>query len=72
MPHKYRSRYSMVMYSHIPFSVALEAGAIQRQIREELCEGMELASDLDLDRARELIDRKLTPFLQERGITLDY
>jgi len=72
MPTEYRSRYSMVMYSSIPYAVAREAGRIQERILAELCEGLGDAENLDLERGRELIARELGPFLARRGVRLDY
>jgi len=62
----------MVMYSHIPFRTAMEAGKIQQSILEELCSGLDAADRIDLDRARRLIRERLTPFLAQRGVSLDY
>ncbi len=72
MPELYRSRYSMVMYSTIPFRDAFDAGVVQREILDELCAGIDNAEQVDLDRARQLIDSRLTPFLAQRNIALDY
>ena len=72
MPAEYRSRYSMVMYSHIPFRLAFEAGRIQSRILDELCSGLETAEKLDLARARRLVHERLAPFLREHRISLDY
>jgi kynurenine 3-monooxygenase len=72
MPERYRSRYSMVMYSHIPFHVAFEAGEIQRGLLDELCAGLGSADDLDLDAAARRIDERLAPHLRAAGVTLDY
>ena len=72
MPRLYRSRYSMVMYSHIPFRVAFDAGKIQQTILDELCRDLTSVEALDLERARTLIGRRLTPFLDEHGARLDY
>ena len=72
MPLLYRSRYSMVMYSHIPYHLAREAGRVQQAILDELCVGLEDADQLDLDRARRLIDERLASYLRENGISLDY
>ena len=72
-PLEYRSRYSMVMYgSGIPYRVARQAGEIQQGILDRLCEGLESASDVDLDLARRLTRERLTPYLEEHGIALDY
>ena len=72
MPLLYRSRYSMVMYSNIPYRVALEAGLIQQEILEQLCDGLQQVGQLDLDRARQLIGERLTPYLHSRSVSLDY
>jgi len=72
MPREYRSRYSMVAFSLIPYSAAREAGRIQDGILDELCRGLRSVDDLDLDRARGLIARRLTPFLRSRSIDLEY
>ena len=72
MPREYRSRYSMVAFSLIPYSAAREAGRIQDGILDELCRGLRSVDALDLDRARELVAERLTPFLCSRSIALDY
>ena len=73
LPLEYRSRYSMVMYgSHIPYSVAREAGEIQRAILEQLCAGLESVSELDWEAARRLIRERLKPYLDARDAHLDY
>jgi len=72
MPEEYRSRYSMVMYSHIPFRTAQEIGAVQRGILDDLCRELSSPDELDLDRARSLIRERLTPLLKQHGARLDY
>ncbi len=72
MPRSYRSRYSMVMYSHIPFAVAREAGRVQEGILDDLCAGIESPDALDVERARRLVDTRLTPLLRARNVRLDY
>jgi kynurenine 3-monooxygenase len=73
IPREYRSRYSMVMYGkRIPYSVAREAGRIQQGILDDLCEGLDSAAALDLERARALIRGRLAPYLEERQVGLDY
>jgi len=71
-PLEYRSRYSMVMFGDVPYRVAQEAGRIQQEILDEICQGLEGATDLDVERARGLIARKLTPFLQRHAVDLGY
>ncbi len=72
MPREYRSRYSMVMYSHIPFRVAQAAGRIQEELLADLCRDLQDPRDVDLDRARQQIRARLTPYLAEQGVRLDY
>lgn len=72
LPHRYRTRYSMVMYSHIPFRLALEAGRIQQGILDELCRGVSSADDVDLGRAERLISERLSPFLADNDVDLGY
>jgi kynurenine 3-monooxygenase len=71
-PEEYRSRYSMVTYSTIPYRVAQEAGEIQRGILDELCRGISSADEADLDRAHALIGERFGPFLARRSVSLDY
>jgi kynurenine 3-monooxygenase len=72
LPTEYRSRYSMVVYSDIPYAVARDAGRIQSELLDELCRGIESAAAVDIARARSLIRKRLTPYLREAGATLDY
>jgi len=71
-PGEYRSRYSMVMYGGVAYGVAQEAGRIQQEILDELCDGLASAEELDANRARRLIGEKLTPFLERHAVDLRY
>jgi kynurenine 3-monooxygenase len=72
MPDTFRSRYSMVMYSHIPFRTARAAGDIGAAIVDDLARGVRDAGDVDLEQARRLVRERLTPFLERSGASLDY
>ncbi len=72
LPLTYRSRYSIVMYSHVPFAVVQEVGRVQQAILDELCRDLRDAEQLDLQRSKRLIEKSLTPLLRERGVSLDY
>ncbi len=63
-PGEYRSRYSMIAYSLLPYAVAQRAGRIQGEILDVLCAGLTSAADADLERARALIHERLTPLLR--------
>ena len=65
----YRSRYRMVMYSQIPYATAFSIGQLQQTLLDELIDGLDDLDDLDLQKARTLIARDLTPLYQEAGIT---
>jgi len=71
-PTEYRSRYSMVVYSRIPYAVAQQAGRIQAKLLDGWCTGIRAAGELDLNAARQAIRESLTPFLEEHGARLDY
>jgi kynurenine 3-monooxygenase len=71
-PGEYRSRYSMVMFGDVPYRTAREAGLIQQEILDELCDGLDRADDLDAGRARRLVREKLTPFLKRHAVDLSY
>lgn len=58
-PGKYVSRYSLVTFSNVPYTVAMEAGIIQERLLAELCSNLQQAEDVDLVRAEKLIDEML-------------
>lgn len=68
----YRSRYAMVMYSSISYRAAFEVGEVQAAILEQLCEGIEDAEQVDLDRARSLIETRLVPLYERHDISLEF
>ena len=71
-PDEYRSRYSMVVYSQIPYHRVQEAGRIQSRILAEICAGIHDPEEAQLERARELIRERLSPFFRKHSLTLDY
>lgn len=70
MSQLYRSRYATVVYSRVPYRDARDAGRIQSRILEKLMEGITDAEQVDLDEARALIEQRLTPFYEERGVDI--
>lgn len=64
-PGAYISRYSLVTFSNVPYSLAQEAGLICDEILGELCNGLQSAEDVDLEKAEILIKNKLAPLLQK-------
>jgi kynurenine 3-monooxygenase len=58
-PGKYVSRYSLVTFSNVPYTVAMEAGVVQERLLSELCANLQNADDVDLARAEKLIDDML-------------
>lgn len=62
-PDEYRSRYSLVTFSRVPYKLAKEAGIVSDGILSELCRDIEKAEDVDLNLARKLIATRLAPVL---------
>ena len=71
-PHEYRSRYSLVMYSHVPYDLCRRAGVVQQELLDELCDGLASVDDLDVPRALERVRVRFAPFVAEHGLSLDY
>ena len=58
-PKQFIPRYSMVMFHHIPYSVAQTRGVIQANILNQLSEAIEDVKDLDIGLAKQLVESKL-------------
>ncbi len=58
---EYRSRYSLVTFSRVPYRLALKAGEIEASLLSELCQDIQSPENVDMDLAGELIKRKLSP-----------
>jgi kynurenine 3-monooxygenase len=61
-PGRYVSRYSLVTFSNVPYTVAQQAGVAQERMLSELCAGLKDANEVDLVRAEKLIDQTLAPY----------
>jgi kynurenine 3-monooxygenase len=61
-PGLYQSRYEMVSFSRIPYSVAWRAGEKQKQLLSKLCQGVESAENIDKALAHQLIEKDLREF----------
>lgn len=62
-PGEYRSRYSLVTFSNAPYKLALDVGIVSDEILGELCRDIKVAEDVDLVKAKALIQAKLAPLL---------
>jgi kynurenine 3-monooxygenase len=60
MPDRFIPRYSMVMFHRIPYQLALERGAVQEAILEELVARVERAGDVDYSQGRRLVEARLS------------
>jgi kynurenine 3-monooxygenase len=67
-PGRYLTRYQLVTFSRVPYSVALEAGRIQAELLGELCQSAKSAADVDYSRADVLLRERLEPFLRAKGV----
>ena len=70
--HLYRSRYATVVYSHIPYKFAQDAGVIQQRILHQLTRGISSPEEVDMAHAEALIREELTPFYEARDIDLSF
>ncbi len=69
-PDLYRSRYAIVMYSHHGYHKAQALGRVQQRLLDRLCDPIESVDDLDLSHARSLIERMISPVIDDLGIHL--
>ncbi|GAB4019124.1 MAG: NAD(P)/FAD-dependent oxidoreductase [Bdellovibrio sp.] len=67
----YRTRYAMITYTLVPYALAKKAGLIQSKILAELCHGLSKPQDVDLVKAKTLIEKDFVPFLKEHSIKLE-
>lgn len=77
-PTKYRTRYTMIMYSYNSYSVCLEFGVhasrfIDLVIRNfRLDESSDFSKDVDLMELERLIDEHITPVVSELGVSFEF
>ena len=69
-PDTYRSRYGMTVYTLIPYHQAFAAGEIQQELLDELIRDIDDVEQLDLDKAKTLIEGMLLPWLKKRDLDL--
>lgn len=69
-PKLFKSRYGLVTYTLVPYSLTQKAGFLQDQILNELCANIHTIEDLSLEDAKSLLERKYLPFLKESGISI--
>lgn len=75
LPHKYRSRYALVCYSHNPYSAVYEFGKVQSNVLETLIDKM-LSTNVtdvahvDMKHVEDAIDHEIAPAMQRMGISL--
>jgi kynurenine 3-monooxygenase len=63
-PQLFVPKYAMVTFHRIPYSLALARGAAQERLLTELCSNIDRVEELDWTKARDLIQRELTPLVQ--------
>ncbi|MCW8806741.1 MAG: FAD-dependent monooxygenase [Rhodanobacter sp.] len=61
VPHHFMARYRMVTFTHLPYAYALERGAAQDALLEQLLAGPTRVADVDLDAAVKLLTGTLPP-----------
>lgn len=58
-PDRYRSRYTTVMFTHIPYATAKERGVIQAEILNEVCQGASSPDEVDLESLIQRMESRL-------------
>lgn len=58
-PGKFRSKYGMVTFSRVPYSVAMQKGRMQDEILMDLCQRVNSIDQMNLDQVFQLINNKL-------------
>jgi kynurenine 3-monooxygenase len=61
MPDRFMPRYSMVMFSSLPYAVARERGEQQLELLKELTAGKDNIDEIDLDAAIDRVHERMTP-----------
>ncbi len=60
---KYISRYGLVTFSNVDYQLAFQAGQIENEMLATLCQDINSADAVDLEKAEHLIEEKLSPLL---------
>jgi kynurenine 3-monooxygenase len=68
-PAEFRSRYGLVTYTLIPYHLVKEVGRLQDEVLDDLCQNLRDVEELDLHRARELIQQKVVPWFRQRNLS---
>lgn len=58
-PQRYIPRYTLVSFTRVPYRHAYDMGIIHQKILGELCAGLEIPEDVDIARAKTLIEAQL-------------
>ena len=66
-PGEYISRYRLVTFTRVPYSIAAEAGRLQDEFLSKACTGITKASDVDLISAEIFIAKELAPLLKSKA-----
>ena len=59
----------MVTHTLVPYHVCESVGRVQEDILSELCDGITDADQVDMARARRLVETRLEPVLDSFGVT---
>jgi kynurenine 3-monooxygenase len=69
-PEIFKSRYGMVTYTLIPYSLVQKAGHLQDEIFKDLCQGLHSIDQLSFDKAEALLKKNYVPFLLQNNMSL--
>lgn len=67
-PHKYRSRYALVSYTHNDYADVLALGKVQDRVLDELLEGVSDVTQVDMAQAEALVESVVVSEAVRRGM----
>lgn len=70
-PGIYKSRYGMITYTLVPYSLAQKAGLVQDKIMNQLVTETTSVESLDWTRVEQLLEKEWQPFVRQHTLKLD-
>jgi kynurenine 3-monooxygenase len=67
-PGVYKSRYGMITYTLIPYSVAQKAGVVQNKLIDEIISQNPSVENINWDKANQALEKTWLPFVKENNL----
>jgi kynurenine 3-monooxygenase len=69
-PDLYKPRYGIITYTQVPYALAKEAGRIQNEILNQICDSISDIQEVNWDLAKNLIVSQFRPFVLKHNLNL--